>query len=408
MKDLSELTSRCIHCGLCLEACPTFVLTADETQSPRGRIHLARQAMDGRLEWGTDIEQPLATCLGCRACETACPSGVRFGEILEYARERLETEDPHRLRRLMSSAFTNSSVLRTQILLSKLWPGSRVPPFVSLPLAGRWAEANIPKPQGEFVWPAMDESKLPPVRGQVYMPEGCVMSVLFPRVNEATRRLLRRVGFTVRAADAGCCGALHAHMGFLEDAAKRAADNAAAFSEDLPIVVNAAGCGSTMKEYGVHAEALRAFSDRVRDVSEFLLEEGLEETLSASARLELEGDLSRRLSPGARAGRSGTASAAVVRDSRPRAGALGGVGHVLRERGHLQSDPAGHRSAASGPQVGEHRAHRRVGGDRGEPRMPRVDRAGGDRARPQSQSAAHGRSAGVCAERDSGIGCRQV
>lgn len=243
--------------------------------------------MDGRLEWGSQIEQPISTCLGCRACETACPSGVRFGEILEYARERLEAEDPHRMRRLMSSAFTSSSVLRTQILLSKLWPGSKVPAFVSLPLAGRTAEANIPKPQADFAWPQLDESKLPAVRGQVYMPEGCVMSVLFPRVNDATRRLLRRVGFTVKAADVGCCGALHAHMGFLEDAAKRAAENAAAFSEDLPIVVNAAGCGSTMKEYGIHAAELQAVSDRVLDVSEFLLAEGLEGVLAAQGRLEL-------------------------------------------------------------------------------------------------------------------------
>jgi glycolate oxidase iron-sulfur subunit len=243
--------------------------------------------MDGRLEWGSQIEQPISTCLGCRACETACPSGVRYGEILEYARERLEAQDPHRVRRLVAGAFTNSTVLRAQFQLSKLWPGSKVPPFVSVPLAGRVAEANIPKPQADFAWPPLEDSYLPEVRGEVYMPEGCVMSVLFPRVNEATRRLLRRVGFTVKQAEVGCCGALHAHMGFLDDAAKRAAENAAAFSEDLPIVVNAAGCGSTMKEYGIYAAELQAVSDRVWDVSEFLLAEGLEEQLAKRGRLDL-------------------------------------------------------------------------------------------------------------------------
>jgi glycolate oxidase iron-sulfur subunit len=243
--------------------------------------------MDGKLDWGREIEPALATCLGCRACETACPSDVKFGEILEYARARLESSDPHRLRRAMAGTFTSAKVLRSQMALSKLWPGKRVPPFVSFALAGRAAEANIPKPQAPFAWPALDESSLPAVRGRVYLPEGCVMSVLFPRVNEATRRLLRRVGFEVEPVDAGCCGALHAHLGYLDEADRMAAASAAAFSKDLPIVINAAGCGSTMKEYGAHAPELQSVSDRVRDVSEFLLAEGLEEVLARDARFEL-------------------------------------------------------------------------------------------------------------------------
>ncbi len=271
LNDLSELTSRCIHCGLCLEACPTFVITADESQSPRGRIHLVRSALEGQMQWGSEIDQPLSTCLGCRACETACPSGVGYGAILEQARKILRDKDSKPLHKAFAGALTSARALSTQLAMAKVWPGKRVPIFVSAAISGKAAEAEIPKPQGMPDWPPIPESELPEIKGEVYLLEGCVMGVLFPRVHEATRRLLRRAGYIVKESDGGCCGAMHAHLGYLDEAERRVNDLAKSYPEDIPIVVNAAGCGSTLKE--------TLLKDRCKDLSEFLVDAGFDDYL---------------------------------------------------------------------------------------------------------------------------------
>jgi glycolate oxidase iron-sulfur subunit len=339
MKQLSDLTSHCIRCGFCLESCPTFVLTGHETESPRGRIYLARNADEGTLDWEA-ARLHLDRCLGCRACETACPSGVEYGAILEIARDRLEGLRGHATKRALLSGMTNPKALRAQLGLGRLLPGKKVPALLSRLLSGEAPEVDRPRPRPARDLPPLDESRQPSLRGEVYLLEGCAMRVLFPAVHQATRRLLRRIGFAVRETDQGCCGALHAHNGYLDQARSLAEGLVGAMPEDLPVVVNSAGCGSTMKEYGallgpgVPSEALvqpqdaepetaqataaegrkaarempgepsarlarqaapapppnggagGAFARRVLDVSEFLLSHGLVEALRESEGVE--------------------------------------------------------------------------------------------------------------------------
>lgn len=284
MKPLDELTSHCIRCGFCLESCPTFVQTGMETESPRGRIYLVRSADEGKIAW-EETRPHLDCCLGCRACETACPSGVEYGQILEIARNKLEEQRPHRTKAALLHSLTHPSQVKLQLLLGKMLPGHRIPGLLSRLLSGEAPEADRPQAQEPSGWPDLEESALPPVRGDVYLLEGCVMRVLFPRVHEATRRLLRRIGYKVRETNAGCCGSLHAHVGYLKTAKHFAADLIKAMPDDLPVIVDSAGCGSTMKEYGellFHGEP-SDFARRVSDVSEFLLANGLADALKNTA-----------------------------------------------------------------------------------------------------------------------------
>lgn len=280
MSDLSDLAAQCIRCGFCLESCPTFMVTGDESQSPRGRIYLARTAEEGKISW-KEAEPAMATCLGCRACETACPSGVEYGSLLELAREKTSKATPRQAEKALLKVLTNPNLARASFVASGLLPGGRMPDFLSRYLFGEKAEADSPQPQTLAHWPELDESRLPPVKGEVYLLEGCVMRVLFPRVHQATRRLLRRIGYVPAEVDGGCCGALHAHSGELSEAAKRAEKLSQAFSGDLPIIVNSAGCGSTLKSYGTHFGEERV-ARQTRDISEFLRHHGLLELLGSS------------------------------------------------------------------------------------------------------------------------------
>jgi len=287
MRELGELTTHCIRCGFCLEACPTFVTTGNEMESPRGRIYLVRSAVEGKLRWQEDVRPHLDLCLGCRNCETACPSGVEYGAILELARDRMEQEKPELVKKGLLASTTSPAVLRAQLALGKLLPGRRVPTLLSKLLSGERPEADRPEPQEKASFADLEESTLPPVRGEVYLLEGCAMRVLFPRVHQATRRLLRRVGYVVREVPQGCCGALHAHNGYLDDANKMGRGLIDSMPGDLPVIVNSAGCGSTMKEYGhLIGDEANPFAARVKDVSEFLLANGLLEALAKSPGLE--------------------------------------------------------------------------------------------------------------------------
>jgi glycolate oxidase iron-sulfur subunit len=281
MKDLTDLTTQCIRCGFCLESCPTFVLTGQETESPRGRIYLARSAEEGKISW-QDARPHLECCVGCYACMTACPSGVQYGEIMEIARDRIESESPHRSKKAFLAGLTNPAVLKFQLAAGKLMPGHRVPGLVSKLLSGESPEADRPRAQPKGTLPPLDESKLPEIKGEVYVLEGCIMQVLFPRVHEATRRLLRRIGYAVREAEQGCCGSLHLHYGYLKEAQERAGKLVTDLPDDLPVILNSAGCGSTMKFYGEllsGASDAETFARRVCDASEFLLQNGLLEEL---------------------------------------------------------------------------------------------------------------------------------
>ncbi len=275
-EHLQELTTHCIRCGFCLESCPTFVETGNELSSPRGRIYLVRSATEGKLKW-EDIRPSLDSCLGCRACETACPSGVQYGQILEFARERISKDHPDKAKEALLGSTTSPSMLRTQLGLGRLLPGKRIPAALSKLLSGEVSEVDRPVPQSEVRLPDLDSSSLPAVKGEVYLLEGCAMRVLFPRVHQATRRLLRRAGYTVHEVNQGCCGSMHAHSGYLDAARQMAEALIHAMPGDLPIVVNSAGCGSTIKEYGhllPNSEAATAFGARVVDASEFLHRNG--------------------------------------------------------------------------------------------------------------------------------------
>jgi glycolate oxidase iron-sulfur subunit len=209
---------------------------------------------------------------------------VEYGAILELARDRIETAKPQRAKSVLLESTTRPLVLKAQLLAGRLLPGHRIPRALSHWVAHAEPEADRPVPQREVPLPELTGDDLPPVKGEVYFLEGCAMRVLFPRVHAATRRLLRRVGYTVREVPQGCCGALHAHNGHLAEAAKLGEALITAMPGNIPVIVNSAGCGSTMKEYGPllgdHGEI---FSRRVLDISEFLLREGLIDRLSASA-----------------------------------------------------------------------------------------------------------------------------
>lgn len=279
MKSLSDLAAACIRCGFCLDSCPTFKLTGSELESPRGRIYLARSAEEGVVGW-SEIQPHIDRCLGCLACEPACPSAVQYGEILELARSSLSEESPNAVRTMLVDAVTNPALMA----ISARLPGKRIPTPISKAISGSAAQATVPRVHNGRL-PAIHDP-LPEIRGEVYFLEGCAMKVLFPRAHECTRRLLRRVGYSIRSVEAGCCGSMHAHNGFLDDARERADALVAAMPDDLPVIVDSAGCGSTMKRYGELIAGGEAFAKRVFDASEFLLAQGLDRALAKTRSFE--------------------------------------------------------------------------------------------------------------------------
>ncbi|MHB8636618.1 MAG: (Fe-S)-binding protein [Fimbriimonadaceae bacterium] len=279
MKELGDLTAQCIRCGFCLEACPTFKLTGSELESPRGRIYLARSAEEGVVTWA-EAKPHFDRCLGCLACEPACPSAVQYGEILELARSRVERDAPSAAKALLVEAVTDPLVVR----LSRAAPMAKMPTVIGRVFGADSLEANLPRAEPNRL-PAMDE-ELPPIVGEVYLLEGCAMRVLFPRVHACTRRLLRRVGYAVRDVEAGCCGSMYAHNGFLDEASDRAEALVAAMPDDLPVIVDSAGCGSTMKRYDALIDGGAKFATRVKDAAEFLQAQGLGAVITLSTGLD--------------------------------------------------------------------------------------------------------------------------
>jgi glycolate oxidase iron-sulfur subunit len=273
----------CVHCGLCLSSCPTYLETGNENDSPRGRIYLMRALQEGRSELDPATVRHVDLCLGCRACEAACPSGVEYGALLESTRTHVEKH--HRrspwqtfLRRyLVERIFPYPSRLKLALWPARVARSLRVQRF--LPKFARDSMSLIPEASSEGELPAI-ASPAGPCRGRVGFIRGCVMDVLFGSTNRASIELLNEAGFEVRTpSDQACCGALYSHGGNLEKARECARKNIAAFEQQGvdTIVINAAGCGSALKEYGhlLHddpqwAARAAAFSDRVKDLSEML------------------------------------------------------------------------------------------------------------------------------------------
>jgi len=291
LKPIDDLTVRCIRCGFCLEDCPTFKISGNELESPRGRIYLVRSVMEGHLTW-KDAQPHLDHCLGCLACETACPSGVEYGEIIELAREKLNEVQPRPARRAFLESTTNHAALKASLAIGNLLPGKRIPRFVSQLISGEPPEVDQPKPQNANL-PEVPADEMLPAKGDVYFLEGCAMDVLFSRVHQASKNLLARLGFSIKSVNQGCCGSMHAHQGYMDKARKYGESLVKSMPDAFPVVVDSAGCGSTMKRYaellaGSSVESSEAdeFAKRTFDISEFLLNNGLLPLLKSATKLE--------------------------------------------------------------------------------------------------------------------------
>jgi glycolate oxidase iron-sulfur subunit len=274
----------CIHCGLCLSACPTYLETGNENDSPRGRIYLMRALQDGRLALGDAAVRHIDLCLGCRACEAVCPSGVQYGALLEGTRHFIERGYRRSAWQIFLRRFVIEKIFPfPERLEIALWP-ARVAKNLKLgrflPKVLRDALALVPERISSADLPEFAPTATKPRRGQVGFISGCVMSVLFGDTNAASVRLLNRAGYDLMIPrEQGCCGALYAHGGNLESARACARRNIEVFERLAvdAIIVNAAGCGSILKEYGhlLHEDpawALRAaaFSRKVKDLTEWL------------------------------------------------------------------------------------------------------------------------------------------
>ncbi len=298
-KPSTELIEDCVHCGFCLSACPTYLETGNELDSPRGRIYLMKSAAEGKIPMQGSLVKHLDMCLGCLGCEPACPSGVRYGSLIEAGRSQIDRryERPafDRLyRSAIFSLFPYPARLRLMnpffFLYQKL--GIRAllrSTGVLSALSNRLArmEEMLPEVDSFISPPALGE--VVPARGnvrrRVALLTGCVQSVFFSKTNEATVRVLTENGCEVLVPrDQGCCGALSVHSGRLSEGrrfAKRMTETFEGLDVDA-IIVNSAGCGSTMKEYGEILKddpgfAARAgeISRKTKDIMEFLDETGL-------------------------------------------------------------------------------------------------------------------------------------
>ncbi len=265
-----DLIKDCVHCGFCLPTCPSYAVFEEEMDSPRGRIVLMRIGHEEGSEVSPEMTTHLDRCLGCMACVTACPSGVQYDRLIERARPQIERHGPRSwrekaLRKGIFALFTHPGRLRAAV------------PFMNLP---------VPKPYGHLapkvstraafrrlpeVTPAVGEK-----RGRIALMQGCIQRVFFGDVNAATVRVLAAEGWEVHAPrQPRCCGALQLHTGVEDEARKLARATIDAYEGFDHVVVNVAGCGSAMKEYGYLFEGderAEAFSAKVLDVHELLAE----------------------------------------------------------------------------------------------------------------------------------------
>ncbi|WP_235680400.1 (Fe-S)-binding protein [Paenibacillus albicereus] len=304
--DYDQLTN-CMRCGFCLPACPTFRETGIEPESPRGRIALMKAVADGLMDPDESFRAQMNHCLGCRACEPACPADVKYGQLIEQARDALEDHSAHSApvkglraalfkgvfpRRGSLRALGGALALYQKSGLRKVARGTGILKLFPAPM--REMEEILPDASsrgvieriGTFL-PAQGESL-----GRVALFRGCIMDVLFAGTNVNTAELLAQAGYdVVIPREQACCGALHAHSGELDQARELAVRNLEAFRDGgiQWIVSNAGGCGAQLAEYGHllqddpdHAELAQGFAARVVDVSRLLV---------ASGRLPLDGAL---------------------------------------------------------------------------------------------------------------------
>ena len=288
-----ELISDCVHCGFCLPACPTYVLWGDEMDSPRGRIYMMKKTLEGQAPLDQTFGLHMDNCLGCMACMTACPSGVQYGKLIEETRAQVERNIPRPtsdslFRKLLFAIFPYASRLRVIAIPTLVYQRSGLQTLVrrsgilgSLPARLAAMESLLPRvPNNPFRGLPEHTAPAGEQRQRVGMLAGCVQQVFFQHVNEATARVLAAEGFEVVIPPSqGCCGALMVHSGLEPEALDFARKIIASFEAANvdTIVINAAGCGSTMKDYGymlrddpAWAARAAAFSARCKDISEIL------------------------------------------------------------------------------------------------------------------------------------------
>jgi len=274
----------CIHCGLCLASCPTYLETGNENDSPRGRIYLMRAVQEGRLALGQTAVRHIDSCLGCRACEAVCPSGVQYGDLLEHTRDHIEKNYRRSLFQTFLRRFAIEKILpyparlKWALVPAKIVRGLRAER--ALPKFAREAMALLPVTSTCSPVPE-NSPAIGTARGRVGFVSGCVMSVWFSETNAASIRLLNRAGYeTVVPPGQGCCGALFAHSGNLAAARACARKNVEVFERQNldAIIINAAGCGSILKEYGEllgsypeWSQRAKGFSSKVKDLTEWLV-----------------------------------------------------------------------------------------------------------------------------------------
>jgi glycolate oxidase iron-sulfur subunit len=286
-----ELIEDCVHCGFCLPTCPTYVLWGEEMDSPRGRIVLMSRGLEAGSRMSDAIVTHFDRCLGCMACVTACPSGVQYDKLIEQTRPQVERNygrsfQERAFRRVLFATFTHPGRLRPLVLVLSAYRRLGLRRVLDAGLLGRrWPRLAALERLAPAVPARAAFRRLPQVtrprtrpRARVGLLQGCVQRVFFSDVNAATARVLAAEGFEVFAPPSvRCCGALQFHTGYENESLELAKNMIEAFEDCDFVVTNAAGCGSSMKDYGhaladdpQWAERARAFSDKVRDVTQLL------------------------------------------------------------------------------------------------------------------------------------------
>jgi len=297
MAASEKILRNCVHCGFCTATCPTYVTLGDELDSPRGRIYQIKDMLENDKPAPARIVKHIDRCLSCLSCMTTCPSGVHYMHLVDHARAYIEKTYTRPfadrfLRNLLAGLLPNPSLFR--VALAGAWVARPLAPVIGGLFGGRLgamlrlAPKRLPKPSPVDVpqtFPAVGER-----RARVAMLNGCAQPVLQPQINEATVRLLNRLGVEVVVAQgAGCCGALVHHMGKSDAGHAQAAANIRAWIAEHgrdpldAVIINASGCGTTVKDYGFMlredpalAADAAAVSAMTKDVTEFLAELGLE------------------------------------------------------------------------------------------------------------------------------------
>ena len=302
--EAEQILRKCVHCGFCTATCPTYVTLGNELDSPRGRIYLIKDMLENGRAADEEVVTHIDRCLSCLSCMTTCPSGVHYMHLVDHARAHIEKTYRRPLlnrltRNLLAAVLPYPARFRAALRLAKLGR-----PFAGLfraipalrPVAAMLdlAPASIPRPS-----PVSKPGRHGPTsarRGRVALLTGCAQAVLDPGINEATVRLLTRLGFEVVVPQGeGCCGSLVHHMGREEQALHEARRNVDAWTRELEaggldaIVITASGCGTTIKDYGfmlrldpVYAEKAARVSALAKDVTEFLASVELPQPASAS------------------------------------------------------------------------------------------------------------------------------